>query len=719
MPEPPESLKFFANRLAQTAGRSDAGELLRRLRLFETGGKRSNRTQAVAAPDRVGIWERKKNSPFFTRAVDRFDEWHLWAGTGRIEPKKQLKRVVLIGESVARGYLYDPQFTGAKALSLILESQIGAQKIEVVDLARTNLGFTNDRGAIIDLLRSALLLEPDCVVVFAGNNWGGDLYSTIDISEMRTAAVNDLPHFEGSLCQEGVSGLKRFVETRIAEQIRNLFEQVVPVYQQRRVPILWVIPEFNLRDWRDPLTSAPYLLNGSNCDWIKCLEAAQHALVEHDYRSAATLAQKMIDLDRGVCATGFQILADCSKATGDLKAERQYLESARDASLWDFSMDRSPRTLGITRRTLLEQSAKYKTGVVDLATIFSEHLKGEIPDRRLFLDYCHLTAEGLQVAFAAVASWVLRSLSSRDVSWRQMLNVSVAPSDKIQGEGAFLAALHNGHYDQGYGLVHHYCREALRLCPQLEQVMIAFIDAQTGHTPLLLSRSAEKIAELDFPSIQYYLFRHIKDQHFDGTVIDAIVAALETAGISYGTTLAQLRQQRNLGSKLDVLSNYYCTSSLHPLERNWNVPGLLSHRYYKAYWHCSKFLFVATLNRSLRLRITCRVGRSSSTDDPIVITVNGAGGYIEATHTWTGWEIAVPAGSVQDGINEIQIHWPTPEFRAQPALEDAIAAMLRGVKPEFYCTFGEIQAFTIAEEASSPVDSIQITREETLTTGCR
>jgi hypothetical protein len=45
----------------------------------------------------------------------------------------------LIGESVARGYLYDPQFTPAMALEAILQAQLGHNAVEVIDLARTDL----------------------------------------------------------------------------------------------------------------------------------------------------------------------------------------------------------------------------------------------------------------------------------------------------------------------------------------------------------------------------------------------------------------------------------------------------------------------------------------------------------------------------------------------------------------------------------------------------
>jgi len=76
------------------------------------------------------------------------------------------RRVLLIGESVARGYLYDPEFTPALALEKIVEPHFGDDGIEVIDLARTNLGYK-----VRELAIAALPLEPDMAIIFAGNNW--------------------------------------------------------------------------------------------------------------------------------------------------------------------------------------------------------------------------------------------------------------------------------------------------------------------------------------------------------------------------------------------------------------------------------------------------------------------------------------------------------------------------------------------------------------------
>src|SRR5262249_46458744 len=163
MAQSPESLKFFANHLAQVTLSDDGAEMLRRMRLAGLIGRTPKKIEGEnrelseqADADRVGIWERKKNTSYFARRPDKRNEWHSWAAVGRIERKGPARRVVLLGESVARGYLYDPQFNVAKALALILESKLGKGAIEILDLARTDLKFAEDKGGLRKLMVAAL-----------------------------------------------------------------------------------------------------------------------------------------------------------------------------------------------------------------------------------------------------------------------------------------------------------------------------------------------------------------------------------------------------------------------------------------------------------------------------------------------------------------------------------------------------------------------------------
>lgn len=102
----------------------------------------------------------------FVRRMDMIQDWYNWANVSRIEAKGSKRRILLIGESVARGYLYDPDFTPALALQMMLDAQFGEGEVEIIDLARIGISYK-----VRELALAALRLEPDMAIIFAGNNW--------------------------------------------------------------------------------------------------------------------------------------------------------------------------------------------------------------------------------------------------------------------------------------------------------------------------------------------------------------------------------------------------------------------------------------------------------------------------------------------------------------------------------------------------------------------
>jgi hypothetical protein len=92
--------------------------------------------------------------------VETGERWYFWANVQKIPPKGSRRRIVLVGESVARGLLYDPQFNPALALQAMMNAACGASEIEVIDLARTDLS----QKPLLNLLSSALHLEPDALI---------------------------------------------------------------------------------------------------------------------------------------------------------------------------------------------------------------------------------------------------------------------------------------------------------------------------------------------------------------------------------------------------------------------------------------------------------------------------------------------------------------------------------------------------------------------------
>src|SRR5688572_24320491 len=142
---PNEALSALTERLSRALASEEGTLLLARtqtLRLLATrrrsGGRRQN--AAKRSDLRIGIWEpdlREDGSVEFVRTGNGAGDLRYWADIERI-PAKRGKRVVLLGESVARGYFYDPAVTPARVLEEMLRSA-GSQDTHVVDLARSDL----------------------------------------------------------------------------------------------------------------------------------------------------------------------------------------------------------------------------------------------------------------------------------------------------------------------------------------------------------------------------------------------------------------------------------------------------------------------------------------------------------------------------------------------------------------------------------------------------
>lgn len=707
MKRPPESLKSFANHVASQVYSDETGETLRWLKLAGFLGPHAGLNEyqpseasasEIPPSDRVGIWEPKleNGKTNFIRRMDMMAEWGFWANVGRIEGKGARRRVVLIGESVARGYLYDPEFTPSMALEKILESQFGKGEVEVIDLARTNLAFE-----VRELAISALQLEPDAVIIFAGNNW--NIYSSTPV---------ELAEIGGALVADGLAGAKRISEPHLRNKAKRTVNDISAEYDRRGVPLVWIVPEFNLGEWRDPITNAPHLPGGLNREWLDLLAEAQRALAHQDYNKARDLATQLLEIDRGLCVATLYILAECSRQANDVEAERKYLEMARDANWSDFSKPLMPRCTFVNQQAIREETRRYKCQVIDLPALFKEYLNGGIPGRRLFIDYCHLSSEGIRVAMGAAASSVLRALKRVEVPWYALVDENIAPPRETEAEASFLAAIHNAHCYQPYELLRYYCRRALSLSPHVAESMVNFLESQTRTFLTIVGETVEEILKLGSPLMRHYLLR-LNERRLDRSLLDAIVETLAEVGIEAGPKLDALRRQEHSVAlrETDLLDYYYCSAAEQPHELAWVTPvsnnksSPFEARYYRAFWPESRFVFIADEGCPVRLSLTCRVPHRTQGEAAITLKINGESQTeILLSDGWSTWEIDVPGTMVRNGVNEIAIRWPMPEFPGVQALQEAVLRLNELKVPSYYPIFGDIHSFTAADGRAQPAD---------------
>jgi len=686
-----EALRTFVTRAATFAGSPDHLQSVRKLYLTGLLRERPYAAQSrIEIGDHktleVGIWRRQRpgeDAPFIRRS-DRGHDWFYWANNDRIEQKRRKWRVALLGESVARGYLFDPHFNPAAALRTILQSQLGSENIDVVDLAKSNQTMEELKSAI----GQSLALSPDVVVIFAGNNWRTHL------------AEEDIPFAESILRKHGAPGVKRLLDEKREHAVRNLISQATSILIPRQVKIVWIIPEFNLGDWADPASGPPLLVGQGNRQWLELDRQVKQAFDEGDIALACRLATAMTELDEGTSAVPLQALANCCRSTEDLAGTRRYLELSRDAEGWDPSFSLSPRTCSSVQSALRGAASLPGNAVVDLPDLFAKHVAA-LPDRRMFLDYCHLTAEGIVLAAAAAASKVVQFLNGQTVSLEILQRKCPPLPAKIEGKACFLAAVHNAHFYQRADIVRHWCDRAIHCWPECASLMTRFVDYQTRGLSVAMCKSGLELLSQDELDTARYLARG-RAQRIDLTLCEAVIGSVASIGLSIGDDIECLRSRVHaLGSRPTDLTEFYYSSAIPGLsERGWTSSCFPTNRgsrraYTSALWETSRFIFIAEKGKAAIVALTYRVPAASATGETVTLYLNGHHvADLPAAVTWRAHQISLPDPYIVTGVNELTIAWPILDSSPQNRLDDAADRLLARQLPVLFRVFGEIHTLS-------------------------
>jgi hypothetical protein len=223
-----------------------------------------------------------------------------------------------------------------------------------------------------------------------------------------------------------------------------------------------------------------------------------------------------------------------------------------------------------------------------------------------------------------------------------------------------------------------------------------------------MSRAAEEFSELGSGLIQFYTIQYSK-QLLDNLLLDAMESSLKRVGDGERARLERLQREEHSVAHRDnnLLDYYYCSAARQPRELMWafamqGMSPLLRMRsdYYKAYGVESRFVFVGETDCPVGLRLTCRLPRRPAAEGAIRIEVNGHYiGEMVIGRDWETWHISVNQEMVRDGLNEVVIRWPLPEFPDKEALDVMFEHLVDdGIYPDFYPVFGEVHSFVASDD---------------------
>lgn len=625
-------------------------------------------------PKKIGIWEEQADSNgTFIRNKKRKNEYMYWADMEEFPAKSDKKRVVLLGESVARGYFYDPYYTPAKVLEHCM--QTAGNSLEVLDMAMTSLTFTGLMYTINDCLK----VNPDAIVIFAGNNW---LYADEPFgSEAMVQMGNYFTQFQ-------FEHIKGFVGGYLSHKAAVLFKQLAFIQSNYKIPVTFIIPEVNLLDWKSSSMENIIILhnNGQTYEWASLYRQAEEARENQDFKVLENCARKMIEIDPSI-PYSFELMASCKLHEGETEDARAYLHLAKETAFFGRTVP-IPATYLKLRNSILFEAQQHGVNVIDVPRLLEQHSAGQLPGRRFFLDYCHLTDEGIRIVMAATAAALQKQLQGSNWGFSELLQGCPLPSKEVACVAFFYAAIHNAHYGQGNEIVYYLCKKAISQSASAINLMKDFVDFSSRKTSNAFCTSYESFAKNNDPAI----FKRMKGlwhksgwKLMDVEIVQAMVEAMKSEGIDLERQVMDTRHREHSVQKrkANLLESFYSCNSYNKFSGH-------QVSYYEARSMVSEFNFIAEANTAIRLDLVYRIAGKFFEDEPFEIEINnGFVEYLPIVSTWTNIHIDIPGNIIKHGVNKINIKWPVkykereePEMSGVESIEDVI--------DKAYHTYGEI-----------------------------
>ncbi|HEX5757914.1 MAG TPA: hypothetical protein VF121_01860, partial [Thermoanaerobaculia bacterium] len=388
-------------------------------------------------------------------------------------------------------------------------------------------------------------------------------------------------------------------------------------------------------------------------------------------------------------------LGDAEGSRADLLAE---VDAAQYATLAFLD---APRATTLARELLREAAARHRFAAVDLREVFARHTGSAVPGRRLFLDYCHLTAEGMWVAMAAVAAEVLRlsGMTDREEAWPSLLArlPAPAPAPEADAVAKLGAAVHSAHRLLAGGpkrpILEHWLEAALEASPGVAAAMLDLLAARCAPCPAVLTAAQQRNLASPYPLALQHGWRW---DHLDADLLEAIVAVLERRGTPARERLAQalLAQRAIRPEGTDLADPFY---QWEPLERFFpevmDLADLERRATYRAPWPVSSFCLICDGERAVELELTARLPErgESAAASLARVDVNGrAAGALRVGGGWTTDRLGVPAELLTPGLNRLELRWPEPPTAAGDPLAAAVERLEVGVAADLHPVFAEV-----------------------------
>jgi hypothetical protein len=578
--------------------------------------------EPIVRTERVGCWAWSGASLERSPAIG--ESPHYWADVDAIALPPGRRRIVLLGESTARGYLYDPAFTPAGAIAGLLDRVLGRGATALIDLARTNASPEH----LLNLTGSLGDLEPAAVVLWAGNNW----FPFENLPRSTAAAVASAVRDGGNL-----RAIKDVLETAHRQRVRDFLRHLARALHDIGAELIVVVPEFNLAGWHDALDEPPAMPRTRRAAWNDA-----HRRLRTSGDSAAALeeiATELTRLDEGLASAG-PLMRGMLCVQSDPRTARRLLEHARDAELWP----KSPRPHQATCEELRRAAAAHSAEIVDLPALFAATTGHPVPSPSLFLDYCHHSHEGLRIAVAAIASAVLERAFDVSIPSHELAPLVPAPPPSVDACARFLAAVHNAAFAQPVETLRRHIAEALHASPAVERPMARYVRDRLAPAPHALAGGHTWCRQME----RYFAPGGLNRGSLDLALVDVIVDTIAPPP----DMLQLLRPHALRPEPTDLLCPAY--AQLFAMDERTLEPCA----FHRSRRRVSSFVIVTQTRCAVRLDLSYRTPDAAEGELVRITCRERLVATLPASPDWTRAAITVPPDAVDLGANVVKFVWP-------------------------------------------------------------
>jgi len=341
---------------------------------------------------------------------------------------------------------------------------------------------------------------------------------------------------------------------------------------------------------------------------------------------------------------------------------------------------------------------------VDLRALFSEISGSPLPGRRFFLDYCHLTSEGLRIAAAAIAAEVLPFLGEAAgpaPAWREILDLGAGLefSPEVEATARLGAAIHGAHrllpLEKKGRFLEPFLAEALELSPHAEGALADLIEARTAPLPAVATAAQRR--NLLSPC-RLGLPHGWRWDYLDAEVLRAAENVLCLMNPDAAHDLEQRLLTRAIGPDWTELAR--APWIWEPLEQFFadllDYEDLARRAFLRSPWPETGFALIASGDEDLELRAVLRCPAAAASGAVVGVGYSGSRGEtiplgeMAMGRSWSRATLHVPRRAIRRGLGRLILSWPALETGGESLMDLLQARLALGLEANLHPVFGEI-----------------------------